>query len=258
MPTRRAGGLSVGLNLNPDKVCNFDCPYCQVDRTTPGGPADIDVPLRLAELGDLLARVADGTLWSLSPFDTAAPAHRRVVDIAFAGDGEPTSPSAFPEVAREVRALRDSFGLTVPVRLLTNSTLLHRDHVRAGLPFIDEVWCKLDAGTEPYFRAVDGTTFPYSRILRNLRETALLRPIVVQSMFQSLDGEAPSAAERDAWAARLGEIVAAGGVIDRVQVYTVARRPSSDRVQKLPNAELEDIAERVRSLGITVEVHGAG
>ena len=34
--SRRSGGVSIGVNLNPDKVCNFDCIYCQVDRTTPG------------------------------------------------------------------------------------------------------------------------------------------------------------------------------------------------------------------------------
>ena len=32
--SRRAHGISIGINTNPDKVCNFDCIYCQVDRTT--------------------------------------------------------------------------------------------------------------------------------------------------------------------------------------------------------------------------------
>ena len=30
--SRRSGGISIGVNLNPDKICNFDCIYCQVDR----------------------------------------------------------------------------------------------------------------------------------------------------------------------------------------------------------------------------------
>ena len=83
--SRRARGLSIGVNLNADKVCNFDCPYCQVDRTVAGGPADVDVAVLSAELDRLLAWVADGTLWDHAPFDTAAPALRRVSDIAFAG-----------------------------------------------------------------------------------------------------------------------------------------------------------------------------
>src|SRR5687767_15913296 len=95
--SRRARGLSIGVNLNPDKVCNFDCPYCQVDRTVPGGPSGIDLDLLEAELSRLLGWVRDGSLWEHPPFHTVAPELRRVADIAFAGDGEPTTPAAFPQ-----------------------------------------------------------------------------------------------------------------------------------------------------------------
>jgi wyosine [tRNA(Phe)-imidazoG37] synthetase (radical SAM superfamily) len=259
--SRRAGGLSIGVNLNADKVCNFDCPYCQVDRSMPGGAADVDLGALERELSVLLGWVRDGTLWSHAPFDTAAPAHRRVADIAFAGDGEPTSASAFPEAVAVVRRLRDTLlgdGPTqrVPVRLLTNGTLLHRPRVRAALEGIDEVWFKLDAGTEPYFRVVDGTTFPFARILRNLHELACARPVVVQSMFLALEGEGPSDAEIAAWAERLVDVRAAGGTIDRVQVYSVARAPSDPRVGPLPRARLEQVADAARRRGFPVEVHG--
>jgi wyosine [tRNA(Phe)-imidazoG37] synthetase (radical SAM superfamily) len=254
--SRRAQGLSIGLNLNPDKACNFDCPYCQVDRTVPGGPADVDVAVLRAELDRLLAWVTDGTLWQHPPFDTAAPALRRVADLAFAGDGEPTAARAFPEAVAAVRAARDDAGLTVPVRLLTNATLLHRDRVRAALPAIDEVWCKLDAGTEPYYQVVDGTRFPFARVLSNLAELSRERPIVLQSMFLTLDGQGPDDAEADAWGQRLAEILGGGGTIDRVQVYSVARRPSDPRVGPLPLSRLEQVAERARRLGLRVEVHG--
>ena len=58
--SRRARGLSIGVNLNTDKLCNFDCPYCQVDRRTPGGPSAIDVAVLVGELERLLDRVASG------------------------------------------------------------------------------------------------------------------------------------------------------------------------------------------------------
>ncbi len=253
--SRRARGLSIGLNLNPDKVCNFDCPYCQVDRTVPGGSADIDLERLSSELTRLLGWVADGSLWGQSPFDTAAPALRRVADLAFAGDGEPTTPAAFPEAARIVRALRDRHGLVVPVRVLTNATMLHRPRVREGLAYVDEVWAKLDAGTEAYFRVVDGTSFPFGRVLSNLRELAVERPITLQSMFLAIDGAPASDAELDAWAARIGEILEAGGRLDAVQVYTVARRPADPRVTPVPADRLEAIADRVRALGVPVSVH---
>ena len=256
--SRRARGLSIGVNLNPDKVCNFDCPYCQVDRTTPGGSAAIEVAALVAELEDLLGRVLDGTLWQHPLFATAAPALRRLVDIAFAGDGEPSSPKEFPAVARAVRELRDRRGLGMPMRLITNATLLDRPRVKSALPFFDELWCKLDAGTEGYFHKVDGTRFPFRKVLDNLLATARERPIVIQSMFLTWEGAGPVEAEVDAYAQRLSEIALRGGRIDLVQIYTVARRPADPRVGSLTDARLEEIATRVRASGLRAEVYGAG
>ena len=91
----------------------------------------------------------------------------------------------------------------MPLRLLTNATLLHKDRVRAALAEFDELWCKLDAGTEPYFHVVDGTRLPFRRILDNLLLVARERPIVVQSLFLTLDGVGPDDAEIAAWVDRL-------------------------------------------------------
>ena len=168
--SRRARGLSIGLNLNPDKVCNFDCPYCQVDRTTPGGPSAVDVTALVGELDRLLDRVAGG-----GAVDGAAVRHR---GSGPAARGRPRvrrrrRAHDAPRVSRRpraaVREARDRHGLAVPIRLLTNATMLDRERVRAALAHFDELWCKLDAGTEAYFRKVDGTRFPFARILENLR-----------------------------------------------------------------------------------------
>jgi wyosine [tRNA(Phe)-imidazoG37] synthetase (radical SAM superfamily) len=255
--SRRARGLSIGVNLNPDKACNFDCPYCQVDRTTPGGPAEIDVPVLAAELTALLDRARGGTLWSDPLFATAPEPLRRVADVAFAGDGEPTTPKEFPAAARAARDVIERGGLGVPLRLLTNATLFDRPRVRAALAWFDELWCKLDAGTEPYFHRVDGTRLPFRKILDNLLVVALERPIVIQAMFMTLDGAGPDDAEIAAWAGRLREIVAQGGRIDRVQVYTVARPPAAATVGSVSDDQLARIAGRARAEGLAVEVYGA-
>src|SRR5262245_59087679 len=112
MVSRRARGLSIGVNLNPDKICNLDCPYCQVDRTVAGSTGPVVVAALRRELEDLLEDVAGGRLWVRPPFDTTLPELRRVADIAFAGDGEPTTPPQFPEAARAAREARDRHGLT--------------------------------------------------------------------------------------------------------------------------------------------------
>ena len=252
--SRRARGLSIGVNLNPDKACNFDCPYCQVDRTTPGGPTGVDVAALAAELEDLLMR-AGCDLWTSPPFDTVAPELRRVADVAFAGDGEPTTPPEFPAAARAARETRDRLAPGIPLRLLTNATLLHKERVREALAQFDELWCKLDAGTESYFHAVDGTRLPFRRILDNLLLVARERPIVIQSLFLTFDGVGPADAEVTAWVDRMREIRAGGGRIDHVQVYTVARSPSDPRCGALDPRHLEAIATSARAAGLVADVY---
>ena len=252
--SRRARGLSIGVNLNPDKACNFDCPYCQVDRTTPGGPTRSRSPISAPSSRTCCgARPAD--LWTTPPFDTVAPELRRVADVAFAGDGEPTTPSEFPAAARAAREARDRLAPGVPLRLLTNATLLHKERVRAALAEFDELWCKLDAGTEAYFHVVDGTRLPFQRILDNLLLVARERPIVVQSLFLTLDGIGPDDAE----------IAAVGGPAERRSSPGRTHRPRAG-LHGGPRAvrpalrasrpeRLEAIAARARDAGLAAAVY---
>lgn len=258
--SRRSRGLSVGVNLNPDKACNFDCPYCQVDRSTPGRGREVDPAALGEELSRLLDLYVDGRLWSVPPFDTAAADHRRLNDIAFAGDGEPTACPVFAEAVEVVADVRDAHGLErVPLHLLTNATLLHRPAVAAGTERLigrgGVVWAKLDAGTEAYFRVVDGTTLPFDRVLRNILDTARRAPVVLQCMFFTLDGQGPSEAEIDAWAGRIAWLQAEGGRVREVQVYSVARPPSDRRVGVLETARLEVIAARAAATGAPVSIY---
>ena len=257
--SRRSAGLSIGVNLNPDKVCNFDCPYCQVDRSTPGGPRGVNLDALREEIDRLLDLVISGHLWMVPPFDTARPELRRLNDIAFAGDGEPTSAKGFEAAIHAIADSRDSHGLTsVPLHLLTNGTLFHRPEVEAGLRALDArggvIWAKLDAGTEAYFRAVDGTSLPFDRVLSNLARAAQRRPIVLQCMFMTLDGQGPDDPEISAWAGRIRDILEAGGQIRQVQVSSIARRPAEPRVGVLAEDRLRHIAAAAEALGVPVSV----
>ncbi len=258
--SRRSGGLSIGINLNPDKVCNFDCPYCQVDRTTPGGDRNVDLDRLEAELDHLLGLVASGGLWQVPPFSSAAPEHRRVNDIAWAGDGEPTTSAAFGPSIEIVERLRRAHGLDdVKLHLLTNATLFQRPRVAAAMDRFTELggvtWGKLDAGTQPWFELVDGTKLKLHRVLDNLAVAAQRWRLVLQCMFMQWEGQGPDDAEIAAWAGRIGDILAAGGRIEEVQVYSVARKPADPRVGVVPLARLEEIADAVRPLGVQVTVY---
>src|SRR3954462_9498498 len=94
--SRRSKGLSIGVNLNPDKVCNFDCIYCCVDRTVPPTIREVDLDVVREELSHLIELTKTGEIWNQPPFDQPPPHLRRFNDIAFSGDGEPTSFKEFP------------------------------------------------------------------------------------------------------------------------------------------------------------------
>ncbi|MFQ5430828.1 MAG: hypothetical protein ACE5E1_11015 [Phycisphaerae bacterium] len=200
--SRRSGGLSIGINLNPDKACNFDCIYCQVDRATPGPERKIDLDRLKAELEHLLDAAVDRSLFAEAPFDCVPEDRRGVRDIAFSGDGEPTTFPRFDEAVRiavEARRARDLRGTKLV--LITDACYLTRPRVRAGLRLLDEnngeIWAKLDAGTEAYFQQVNRPNFPLSHVLANILAAARERPIVIQSLWMRVHGEPPPETELD-------------------------------------------------------------
>ncbi len=250
--SRRARGISIGINLNLDKVCNFGCVYCEVNRGVIPLNRDVDLAALSEELAATLALAADGRLArdarfaGLSVSGEALP----IRDIAFSGDGEPTSFRNFDQVVARAIALRDASGLPdLKLVIITNATLFHRPRVRAALAQVHaaggEVWAKLDAGTPAYFRAVDATTISFDRILANLLLLGRAQPLVVQSCFMRLHGQGPDDAEVAAYIARLTDLRAQGGQIARVQVYSVSRPPAERHVTMLPPDELEALRARV-------------
>lgn len=256
--SRRSRGISIGVNLNPDKVCNFDCIYCQVDRSQPSPVREVDRPGLLAELEQTLDLVVSGRLFETVEFHGTPLPLRRLNDIAFSGDGEPTTYREFESLAAEVAALKRARGLAdVKLVLITNATMLHRPGVARALAIFDanqgEIWAKLEAGTEEYYRLIERTTIPFEQILGNITAAARVRPLVIQALFMRVHGQAPPATEIDAFCRRLNEITTAGGRLALVQIYTVARRPAEDFVAHLTPAEVGEIAERVRgATGLTV------
>ena len=250
--SRRARGISIGVNLNLDKICNFGCVYCEVNRGIVPLTRSVDVAALIAELHAILRFAADGSLAQderfagLTPPGTFLPLR----DIAFSGDGEPTSFRNFPAVVDAVIAERDASAFPdLKLVVISNATLFHRPTLRAALRVLHdaggEVWAKLDAGTADYFQRVDATTISYDRILANLLLLAKEQPIVVQTCLMRIDGCGPSGDEITAYIGRLADIRSAGGMIDRVQLYSVSRPPAERNVTMLPPDDLEAVRQRV-------------
>jgi wyosine [tRNA(Phe)-imidazoG37] synthetase (radical SAM superfamily) len=261
--SRRAGGISIGINLNLDLRCTFNCVYCQVHRsgTVPARNAipPVDLDAVRAELTAMLSAAASGELLAGPEFSSLPAPLRRINDVAFSGEGEPTGCPQFAEAADLVEQVVAASGMDVCRVLITNGSLLHLDSVRRGLEALHrrrgEIWAKLDAGDEGHFHRIARTTVPLSRIVENLTWSAQHWPIVIQSCFMRLAGQGPSPAEIDAYCGRLAGILQAGGKISRVQIYTVARPPAESFVTPLPAAEVDAIVSTVagRFAGLVVQ-----
>lgn len=258
--SRRSKGLSIGVNLNPDKICNFDCVYCSVDRNIAPTIRNVDLKMLREELNHLLSIAADGSLFTLPPFDRTPAALRRVNDVAFSGDGEPTSFSQFGEACRIAASLLEHYRLaSTKIVVITNATLLHRPAVQEALLFCDqhhgEIWAKLDAGTEAWYQRIDRSKVSLKTVLDNITSAGQVRPIVIQALFCRIAGQGPDAAEQAAWCDRLRQLRDDGCQIRLVQVYTTARNTAVAEVSPLTEIELEAIAKQARALGINVEVY---
>ena len=263
--SRRAAGISIGVNLNLDQFCNFHCIYCQVDRSQPAEPEFVGLRRLAEELDETMELVVSGRIYEGPQFRHTPPPLRRLNDIALSGDGEPTAYANFEQVVDVCAEVRRRHGLDdVKLVLITNASLLQRPRVQRALTTLDanggEIWAKLDAGTEDYYRLVARSAVPWRQILGNLAEAARTRPIVIQSLWMRIDGQPPPAAELAAYCDRLREIMAGGGKIKLVQVHTVARKPAEANVAALANAEVDAIAELVRNrTGLpTAAFYGAG
>jgi len=249
--SRRSKGLSIGVNLNPDKVCNFDCVYCCVDRTSPPTVTEVDLDVLRNELDQMFGLAFSGELFSSPPLDQTPADLRRINDVAFSGDGEPTSYPKFLDACRiAVELLERHRRPDVKIVVITNATLFHQPRVAEALAYLDghngEIWAKLEAGTEAYYRRIERTSISLQRVLFNILAAGRVRPIVIQSLFMRLDDQGPPPEEIEAYVQRLNELAAGGCRIKLVQVYTVARQTAVAGCTPLAEADLDEISARVR------------
>jgi len=258
--SRRSQGLSIGVNLNPDKICNFDCVYCEVDRRIPGKDAEIDLKQLQDELEAMISFAQEGHLALEPKFDEVPWLTREVKDIAFSGDGEPTMIGEFAECVEAVVAVQQKAGLeAAKIVLITDAAGLGKVNVKQGLKIMDahngEVWGKLDAGTEDYYRLINRSHVKFERILSNLKETAQDRPIIIQSLFLKMYGEVMNDKELQAYCDCIINITEGGGQIREVHLYTIARPVPEDYATKLAEEELMAIGQRVKeATGMKVQM----
>jgi wyosine [tRNA(Phe)-imidazoG37] synthetase (radical SAM superfamily) len=247
----RARGLSIGVNLNPDKRCNFDCAYCEVDRRVPAGAPAPDLATLAAELESTVALVAGGKLCEHLPYSRLPAELLRLRHVTISGDGEPTLCPQFRaavETVVHVRALSPAGFFKIV--LITNASNLNAPEVQAGWRLLtgrDEIWAKLDAGTQTHMARVNKTDIPLEKILANILLVARQRPVIIQSLFPSVNGLGPTEWETAQYVQRLKELKDAGAQIPLVQIYSATRPMPNSECGHLPLQTLSRIARAVRA-----------
>ena len=255
--SRRAGGLSIGINLNPNNACNWRCIYCQVPNLKRGPAPSIDLLQLARELEELLEMLRQGRF---QPGGLSAPA-LRIVDVAFSGNGEPTSAREFPQAIETVARILRKLGLAgeVSIRLITNGSLMGRTKVQEGVRRLGElggeVWFKVDAGTPDGYRRINNVDMSPRSVVRNLRRCAELCRTWVQTCLFAVDGIPPSESELAAYV----EVLSLAGIerLAGVQLYGLARpsmQPEAPRLSPLQQDRVEAIAARLRDQGLTVQI----
>lgn len=256
--SRRAGGVSVGINLNPNNACNWRCVYCQVPELVRGAAPPIDEDRLEAELRGFLGQ-ARREEWLARNVEEA---YRTIVDVAFSGNGEPTtSPQLESIVSRVLGVLGDEGLSDLNKVLISNGSLMHRPAVLAAVTRLGrgggEVWFKLDSATAAGRKVMNDAASSPEAARQNLRRCAAACRTRIQTCVVAIDGQPPSEAEQTAYLTLLSEELAAGTPIAGVLLYGMARpsmQSGSERLSRLPTPWIEDYGARIRGLGLDVLV----
>jgi len=249
--SRRAGGVSVGINLNPNNACNWACIYCQVPDLKRGNAPAIDLARLETELRAFLAEIVHND-W----LQRNAPDDARVLqDIAFSGNGEPTSAKEFPHAVEMVGRLLEELDLAgkLKVRLITNGSLMHRktvlDAVASMATLNGEVWFKIDRATPAGMALVNGVSGNRAAVIRRLRACAARCPTWIQTCWFGMDGSLPAQSEVAAYLALMSEM---RDQIKGVHLYGLARQPmqpGAERLSVVSEADLNTLAGAIRDIG---------
>ena len=256
--SRRAGGLSVGINLNTNNACNWRCIYCQVPNLVRGAPPPVSLPDLNFELKSFLQKVLVGNYLR----EEVPEGMRRLNDIAFSGNGEPTSSPNFSDVVELLAQTRSDLSVDASVKtvLITNGSLIHQKDVQLGIAQLKtitgEVWFKVDSVTKEGVARINDSPFSLSKTSSNLETAASLCDTWIQTCVFDFDGLPPSEHEQNSYLKFLRD-VALNAKVRGVLLYGVARKsyqPEAPRISRLDLSWLESFSKKILELGLAVKI----
>ncbi len=255
----RARGLSIGINMNPDKFCNFDCAYCEVNRDIPATERELNVAVMAEELDKTLFLVRSGKIREHAGYHELSDELLNLRHVALSGDGEPTLCPNFAEAIQVVVHVRArNPHAFFKLALITNGTGLDLRPVQESLQYFtpdDEIWNKLDAGTQEYMNHVNRSEVSLEKVISNILLVARQRPVIIQSLFPLVFGQEPLPQEIDEYILRLNDLKNGGARISLVQIYSATRPIAHPDCGHMPLKKLSRISQRIKAeTGLKAEV----
>ena len=258
--SRRAGGVSIGINLNPNNACNWRCIYCQVPELKRGAAPKINLAKLEAELRLFLHEIVDGDFMRQQ-----VPAEvRRINDIALSGNGEPTSAKEFEQVITLIKQVKQDFTALpsdLKLVLITNGSLINRSYVQAGLLQMagmnGEVWFKLDSVTREGRLRINNTRMSLKQVRENLTMATSLCPTWIQTCVLQIDDKSATNKETDAYLKFIDGLLKEGVPLKGILLYGIARpslQPEASRLSKVTNAWMTSFSKRINALGLAVKL----
>jgi len=252
--SRRSGGLSLGINLNPTKKCTFDCVYCQVDRK-----------VRIENLEVDLTKICQELAYWINLILEKDKRYRGypLKDISIAGDGEPTTVNILPALMKKMIEFRSKYNLeSCKLILFTNGSNIDRSDLDDILPeFIKnngEIWFKLDYWDQESLTQINRTKVSAERLINNLRNTGSKFPLILQSCFFSWKGEKYQNHKYEKYVKLIRQLLKEGVQIDRIQAYTLARTPAEKEAVAWSNEEMDLLVKYLQNhLAIAIEKYYA-
>jgi len=258
--SRRAGGLSIGINLNINNACNWRCIYCQVPDLIRGSAPAVNLDKLGHELRNFLADVVHGHFYDR---EEVPDEYRVIKDIAISGNGEPTTANEFDQVVNLIELILKEYGLLNSIKcvLITNGSMVNRVHVKKGLRKLakmnGEVWFKIDSATPTGIATINQIKGSNISTLKRLKASVDICPTWIQTCVFSYKNKPPSKSETDAYINLLKATVSRNIPVKGVLLYGVERpslQPEVKVIKKLPESWLQDFASRINELSLDVTI----
>ena len=253
--SRRAGGLSLGINLNTNSACNWQCIYCEVPNLVRGKPDLINLQELEIELDYWLDQIVNKSF--LNQYTENKTEFK---DIAFSGNGEPTACKQFKEVIAILIKKMNKYKLNriITIRLITNGSYMSNSIIQEALSLISnfshEVWFKIDQVNKEDVKIINQVNLSKANVKNNLEATLKNSPTIIQTCLFKLNKKLPS---KESLKAYIDFLKVYEDKIKAIHLYSLARpseQSSKNKLTRLTKSELETLSSKIKVLNIPIQI----